>query len=230
MPHGGSIEMHHSTHGAQKRIIVFSIFLVVLAFLIVTSFYDKNSLTGSFISNINPNSTIKFYAELTSPGLDIKGNFEKIELKGSSDSFFHVGDQKFLLNSKNNYIILSNYSGEIMFNSTAISALKGKAARVVVNGIAIEPNEKDFLKISFDKEFNHNFLSIGREILVEKIFYSSSGIVKINNGKNIFNLNEEKINIKNFIGSLKVENGKFKMNGSIEGMEIQGENKISVSQ
>ncbi len=230
MSYGGGIETHHSTHGAQKKLIIFSIFLGILAFLIVTSFYDGSSLTGNFINSINPNSTIKFYAELTSPNLGINGDFEKIELKGGSDSFFYVGDQKFLLNSKNNYIILNNYTGSLNFDSESISELNGKATEVKVNGIVIEPNKKDSLGVSFDKEFKYAFLSIEREILVKKIFYSSSGIVKINDGKDIFSLNEEKISIENFIGSLKVESGKFKMNGSIEGMEIQGENKISVSQ
>ena len=228
MSHGGGAMEMHSSHGSQKRLIVFSIFIGILAFLVVTSFYDEISLTGSFISNVNPNSTTKFYAELTSPSLDIKGNFEKIELKGSSDSFFYVGDQKFLLNSKNNYIVLNNYTGEMAFDSESISILDGKAASVAVNGIVVEPNEKDTLKISFDKSFDYSFLSIEKNILVEKIFYSSSGIIKINGGKNVFNIEEESINVKNFVGGLKIENNKFKLNGSIESMEILGENTISV--
>ena len=231
MSHGGSIEMHHSNHGMQKRLIVFSIFIAILAFLVVTSFYDSaGSLTGNFISSINPNSTTKFYAELTSPSLGIKGNFEKIELKGGSDSFFYVGDQKFKLNEKNNYISLKNYTGEITFDSESISKLSGKATEVSVNGMVVQPNERDSLKVSFDSAFKHTFLDIEKEILVNKIAYVSSGIVKINGGKNIFNLNDETIKIENFIGSLKMENGKFKMNGTIESMEIQGQNKISVSQ
>ncbi|MEK6760423.1 MAG: hypothetical protein AABX93_00710 [Nanoarchaeota archaeon] len=229
MSHGSGTMEVHTSHGGQKRLIVFSIFIGILAFLIVTSFYDEISLTGSFISNINPNSTTKFYAELTSPSLDIKGNFEKIELKGSSDSFFYVGDQKFLLNSKNNYIVLNNYSGEMAFDSESISVLSGKATSVVVNGIVIEPNEKDSIKVSFDKNFDYSFLNIEKNILLEKIFYTSSGTIKINGGKNIFNIEEESINVKNFVGNLKVENNKFKLNGSIESMEIQGQNQISVS-
>lgn len=230
MSHGGAIEMHHSNHGVQKRLIVFSIFIAVLAFLVVTSFYDGGSLTGNFISGIHPNSTTKIYAELTSPSLGIKGNFEKIELRGGSDSFFYVGEQKFQLNEKSNYITLKNYTGEIAFDSESISKLGGKATEVSINGIVVQPNEKDFLKVSFDSAFKHTFLNVEREILVNKISYKSSGIVKINGGKNIFNLNDETIGLENFIGSFKIENGKFKMNGTIEGMEIQGQNKISVSQ
>ena len=228
MSHGGGEIVHHENH--HSRLIVFSIFIAILAFLIVTSFYDGSSLTGNFINGERPNSTTKFYAELTSPNLDLEGNFEKLEIRGGSDSFFYVGDQKFRLSSTRNYIIIENYTGEMSFNSQDIKSLNGKALKVTVNGIVMEPNEKDSLKVSFEKELRYTFLNIESEVLVKKIFYSSSGIIKINDGKNIFNLEDENIGIENFIGSLKVENNKFKMNGSIEGMEIQGKNKISVSQ
>jgi len=228
MSHGGGEVMHHENH--HSRLIIFSIFIAILAFLIVTSFYDGASLTGNFINGDRPNSTTKFYAELTSPNLDIKGSFEKIEIRGGSDSFFYVGDQKFRLSSTKNYIILENYTGEMSFNPENIKNLEGKALKVTVNGIVMEPNEKDSLKVSFDKELRYSFLNIESEVLVEKMFYSSSGIIRINNGKNVFNIEDENIGVKNFIGSLRIENDKFKMNGSIESMEIQGQNKILVSQ
>ncbi len=229
MPEYYETQRHHKHH--NTRWIVFSVFLAILVFLIITSFSDKFSFTGNLVSDIKqqPNSSIKFDAVLTIPSIDINGDFEKIEFQGNSESFFYVENEKFQLNAKNNYIVMNNYTGEIAFDSKNILKLNGKAAKVFVNGIPIEPKTNSVLKVSLDKDFSYTLLNIKNEINIKKLSYITTGKININNGKNIFNLDNEQISLKNFIGDASAENNKFKISGLVEKLDIAGKTKISLS-
>ena len=223
-------EIHHHKSN-NTRWVIFSVFLAILVFLIITAFSDKFSFSGNFVNDIKQqsNSTIKFNAELTIPSIDAKGNFEKIEFQGNSESFFYVENEKFQLNAKNNYIVMNNYTGEIAFDSKNILKLNGRATKVFVNGIPVEPKTSGVLKVSLDKDFSYTLLNIEKEISIGKLSYISSGKISINDGKNIFNLDSEQVSLKNFVGDVNAEDNKFKMSGFVEKLDIAGEAKISVS-
>jgi len=223
-------EIHHHKSN-NLRWIMFSAFLAILVFLIITAFSDNFSFTGNLVNGIKQqsNSTIKFNAELTTPSMDAGGNFEKVEFQGNSESFFYVGNEKFQLNAKNNYIVMNNYTGAIAFDSQNIVKLNGKATKVFINGIPVEPKTNDILKVSLDKDFSYTSLSIENEIKISKLSYITTGEIRINGGKKIFTLDNEQISLKNFIGDVSAENNKFKMSGLIEKLDIAGETKISLS-
>lgn len=222
----------------HKKIILFSIFLGILSLLIVTSFFGDFSLTGRIINNNNNNDPdenitlggIKIEADLTIPVLELNGFYKKIELKGGSDSFIYIGNEKFKLGgSKNNLIIINDFDGKLSFNKNNVFKLGGKATKVTINGIPVEPASKSTLKVSLDEDFSYNLLKIEETVFIKELDYITSGLIKINNGKNIFNIGEEKIILSDFQGDLRIENRKFKINGYIEKLEILGDSGISVS-
>ena len=100
----------------HQKIIIFLIFLGILFFLVYTSFSDslpfvKKIMTGEFIresfnkKNIS-DKNIRFESELTIPELSFNGEFRKVEISGSSNSFLYVGNQKFELGKiRNNFYI-----------------------------------------------------------------------------------------------------------------------------
>ena len=217
-------EGHHGGH--HWKIIAFIAFAGILGLLIFTSFYDF-PLTGK-ITGVNSNNSVDFHGELSIPNFEVVGNFEKVEIRGGSDSFFYVEGEKFQMNSKNSYIILSNYTGEIFFNGEKISKLNGKAAKVVMNGVPIEPKSKANMKVSFEKEFPYSFLNIQNKAMIKKLSYVSSGKIDIDNGKSLVNLENNELNIQNFEGNIKVEKNVVKMIGSVQKLEIDGKTKFSI--
>ena len=231
--------MEHMMYSQQNKkkkhyieFAIFFIFIIILALLIIPSFYSDFSITGSLTekiaSEIKPNSTIKFSADLTIPNLEISGVFQNVELKGSSESFIYIESEKFRLNSKNNYIVLKNYTGDVSFNNENILALGGKSSKVFINGIPVEPKTKSTLKVSLES-FNYGFLVVEKEAVIKKITYVSSGSIRLNDGKNVFNIENEEVSFEDFMGNLKIENGKLNLEGYVKNLDIKGKQGISVS-
>ena len=222
----------------HEKVIIFLIFLGILIFLILTSFSDnipfaKKIITGEFIkNNFNDENatekTIKFESGLTVPELSLKGEFEKIELSGSSNSFLYFGNQKFELGKiNNNFFVFKNFKGMISFDEEKITGFDGKVSEVTINGILVEPI-KETAKVGFGELFNYKSLEITREVSIEKLTYMTSGLVKLNNGGEIFNLNNDEITIENFRGNLIIDKGKFNAKGEIKKLSIIGESKINI--
>ena len=124
---------------------------------------------------------------------------------------------------------MNKYTGEISFDSGKILKLRGRATKVCGNGIPVEPKTNGILKVSLDNDFSYTLLNIENEISISKLSYATTGKISINDGKNIFNLDNEQINLKNFVGDINAENSEFKMSGFVEKLDIAGETKISLS-
>src|SRR3989344_4871647 len=167
--------MHKKKKKYYTVLAVFLVFISILAYMIVTAFYPNLSLTGKIIDEVRPNSTIANPAFLGFPDLEISGNFQNVKMSGGSESPLYIEGSKFPLVAKNNYLTMENFSGDISFNQNEIIGLKGKAFKVSVNGVPIEPKIKGTtLKISVDN-FNYNDLTVVIEIVIKKMSYSTSG-------------------------------------------------------
>ena len=220
----------------KKRLMMFIIgmFSLILFLLIYTSFYGNISLTGSAIKEWVTNSNesggnIRLDAKLTVPYLSIDGEFEKIEIRGGSDSYLSVGDQKFYLGDiKENYLIFDNYDGKISFDSENILELKGKASGITVNGVFITPQSKSTAKININQSFNYKSLKIDDEFSINELSYMTSGIIKLNNEKEIFNIDEEEITVNNFYGNLLIKNKELYLDGYIDSLDIIGDSNIHI--
>ncbi len=222
-------EKKHKTHTKIiLSLIIFGIFLITLFLLIYTSF-SGSPLTGNIIKNDSSNNSIIISADLTIPVLSLNSEFERIIIKSYSDSFFYVGDKKFpLSNSKENYIVLTDYEGEISFDEKTISKLKGKVMKISINGIPVVSKTDKKMKIYFDTDFNYDSLEIPENIFIKKIDYETSGVIILDK-KTTINLDDENLIIEKFYGNLKIENKHFKIKGYVKKLDIKGHKQISIS-
>ena len=221
--------MHRKRRKYYAVFAIFFIFVLILGYLLLSSFYPKISFTGKIIDEIKPNSTIAISADLGIPDLKISGKFQKVETSGSSEFPLFIEGSKFQLAAKNNYLTLENFTGDVSFSQNEILGLNGKAMKVSINGVPIEPKLKGTtLKVSVDN-FNYNDLSVEKEVVIKSLSYSTSGTININNGKNIFTLENEEMIVENFVGDLKILGGKFKMSGFVKKLDINGKSAISIS-
>ena len=74
-----------------------------------------------------------------------------------------------------------------------------------------------------------------RASIIGKCFAKSNGYSfecfseSLSYGKSIFSLEDEKVDLKNFIGDLTIENGKIKLEGYVERLDIRGASGISIT-
>jgi len=214
----------------KVKLLIFGIFLAILSFLIYTSFPGNFPLTGNIIKHeLNLNNSIAISTDLTIPVLFLDGEFENVNIKGNSDSFFYVGDEKLSLsNLRDNYIVLKDYEGEISFNEKSITKLKGKVTKVFFNGVPITSKSDDKMKIYFDTDFKYDILDIEKEVFIKKLDYETSGTVILDE-KTTIDLENDNLVIKKFYGDVKIENKHFKIQGYLENLDIKGNQQISVS-
>jgi len=222
----------------HEKIIIFLIFLAIFSFLVYTSFSDslpfiKKIITGEFIKdnfdkkNIS-DKNIRFESELTIPELIFDGEFSKVEISGSSNSFLYVGDQKFELGKiRNNFFTFKNFDGVISLDEKKITKFKGKVSDVTINGVLVTP-VKNTTKIYFEDDFNYKFLKIINSVSIDEITYTTSGLIKLNNGEQIFNIKNNEITIKDFYGDIIIDKGKFKADGHIGELNIIGESNVNI--
>ena len=190
---------------------VFLVFFGVLGFLIYTSFYNPSfakSITGNIIKDRG--GTIDIDAVLTpSEKLEINSKMDKIELKISSGNFF-VGKEELKLNKAS--IVIDGFNGKLIFNKNNIEKLDGKTENIFVDGISITSSSN--MKILLENS-DFSFLKI-HNFHLDDLNYRTSGIVKLNNGKVLVNLNDEDFKIEEFQGDLELVRDRFKLNGIIK--------------
>ena len=72
-------------------------------------------------------------------------------------------------------------------------------------------------------------MSIEDKAVIKDLSYSTSGTLILNNGKNIFTLENEEISFVDFVGNLKIIGSKFKMDGFVKKLDISGKSAISIT-
>ena len=230
------------THGPQidSGIKDWRFFLLFLAFILIIGFFLFTLFSGVSFSDItgysiidfggeyNPNKSIDFSAELTTPFLELDGEYEKIDITGSSDGTLSTSGGDFDLGKHGKvFIELNNFEGEITINSGQITELDGKTDSMILNGVEITPKSKR-LNLEIKESFDYDSLEIFENVFIKEINYLSSGKVIIDNEKRVFNLEGEEITIQNFYGSINVKPEEIKLDGSVEFFESIGTSRVSV--
>ena len=85
--------------------------------------------------------------------------------------------------------------------------------KIFVEGIPITGDSS--IKIYSDKELRYNYLKLNN-LYLNSLDYETSGIIKLNNGKVIVELNQEEFKISKFKGNLEIRNNIFKIEGLIK--------------
>jgi hypothetical protein len=223
---------HHLAHvnKHKTKMIIIVIFLLLVFLVVYTSVFGGFSFIGKTIlrESDSLNNTIEISASLDKTSLSLSGEFSKIDIRGSSASFLSIGEGKFPLEASENFIIIENFEGDIFFNQEEISKLKGKASQISINGVPVLPDSKETIKINLDETIFYNFLKINDGIFIKELDYKTSGEIELIEKGSFFHLDEDNILIKNFQGSLTVEN-QLNFKGNIESLDIKGKQRISIS-
>lgn len=234
------VELIGAEKGRKKKHFYFKIFIgfafiLILLFIIATSFPGVFPVTGSiltgFVTQGNSDGVLKegidMETSLTIPDMTLDGNYETLELVGSSSSFLKVGNQQFDLGDlSENYLTFKDFDGKISFDGRKIYVFEGKVSEVNLNGVSVTPTSETS-KVEITGNFNYKSFEIGNGVFINKLSYQTSGTVSLNNDKNIFNLNNENITITDFRGSLLADD-KFNLNGDIQSLSISGKSNINI--
>ncbi|MFQ5531198.1 MAG: hypothetical protein ACE5ES_01140 [Candidatus Nanoarchaeia archaeon] len=216
---------------SKFKIFAFIFFVGIVVLLIYTAFSGRLPITGNIVGDVivGNDSNLIIQADLTVPEIKLDGDFSSVEIEGSSSGFLYVGNQKVELgNSGRNFISMENFDGTIEFNTAKILRLKGRASQASVNGIPFTSATNKSTKVSFNEEFSYNSLDISNDVHIKNLVYLTTGVIRLDNDKIVLNVNNEEINIRGFVGSLSSSKDKFKLNGVLNKLIVEGETFISV--
>ena len=113
--------------------------------------------------------------------------------------------------NKSSSFVIENYEGKFTIEANVISNLHGTADQVFLDGTPIK-EKKGTTKVSFDR-LDYNYIEM-REIHLNTLSYSATGILKINDGKFLINLVEEEFYVNDFVGDLEINKNYLRINGN----------------
>src|SRR3989344_2965166 len=196
----------YKTRKHRWAFLVFFIFFLIIAFLIYTAFSDA-PFTGSVIgigknsensgSGEESNLGIYISAGLTVPDMELEGEFPSVRIDGGRSKSFVLGNEKDNMGESSS-LLLQNLDGDIEFVS-GFFILKGKTDEALINGLSVEHKSGKTIKVNSGEDFDYGSLEV-EGARFKKVSYSTSGNVRLSNGKSVFNVDNEAITIKNFVG------------------------------
>ncbi|MCF7910200.1 hypothetical protein K9L16_00820 [Candidatus Pacearchaeota archaeon] len=216
----------------KHRVILLLVFgfLLVISVLGYTAFFGSGLPFSGMLIMPNYEEDIAFYATLNAPeNLELQGEFESVVISGKSDYPLYVGSQKFSLkNVSSNYFIFNNFKGEVFVNDQEISKFKGKTSDAVINGVPISDSSDDFIKTYFDGNFKYSSVEVIEKVFISRVSYNATGRIELEDGKNTFQLSEEKLSFENFVGDIKISGDEIIFDGYIDTLKISGDREIFI--
>jgi hypothetical protein len=203
------------------KFLIFVCFIFVMGIILMTTIYKDFSfgslgdITGKVIFWSDGNSrNFDVSMQLSVPELNLKGDYTKIVIEGISSSLLSVGNHDFsLLGDSLSEVSLEDFSGKIHINENSIEVLEGKVSGIIVNGMPISDRSGKKIKVSSESPLFYNFLEFEDELNFKKIDYNASG--KISWGENLIRLNNERVEIINFLGKMKIQNKIMNLEGVV---------------
>jgi hypothetical protein len=213
----------NKTHFLGKKFLIFISFLFVFGIVFVTTFYEGFNLTGNFVDLVDINNSFEFKSYLSIQELILDDEYEEITIYLSKGSFINLDNKEISLDEIENEIILKDFKGKIKISESNLNYLNGKIAEVIVNNIPMISSKGGKIKIELFPDSEYSFFEIKEKIYLKKISFITSG--NINFGTDSLNLNSEKITFENYLGSLMIENKKLILEGFVENLKIEGNNR-----
>jgi hypothetical protein len=216
--------MHHQRKRFHhlKYLLGILVFILVVGGILFTTVYDGKLITGDIVRNLNLNNSFEISSETNIPNLKISGNYEEISIGLLPGQEIILGNKKISLEKEANSLVLREFSGEISFNENYMSILKGKVSEAYINGILIKEESDKQMKISPVYELKYKSLEI-KEINLKELNFVCSGIVNIEG--DTYNLEEEKLIIKNLLGNIQILEKKLSLDGIVESLEIRSDKR-----
>lgn len=222
-------EYHKEYYGNKKfkRKFLIGFLGVFIIFFITFLFYNNGGITGNVIGSLNHNNSIEIKTSFSIPEVSLDDEYEEIVLTLNKGGVINLDNKKITLEENENQVILKNFKGEIKIDENNIKELKGKIFEIRINNLPVI-KESGKLKISLSQNSKYSFFQIEEGVYLKNVFFITSG--NINVGEDSLNLNSEKVEIKNYFGSLTLENKKLIFNGLVESINIEGgSRKVTLS-
>lgn len=211
-----------------KKTFIFLAFSFVLVTILFSAFYGNGGITGNVIGSVNHNNSIEIETSFSVPEVSLNDEYDEIILTLNKGGIINLDNKKITLEENENQVILKNFKGEIKLDETNIKELRGKISEIKINNLPINLKESGKLKISLSQNSKYSFFQIEEGVYLKNVFFITSG--NINVGEDSLNLNSEKVEIKNYFGSLTLENKKLIFNGLVESINIEGgSRKVTLS-
>jgi hypothetical protein len=223
-------EYHKEYYGNKKfkRKFLIGFLGVFIIFFITFLFYNNGGITGNVIGSLNHNNSIEIKTSFSIPEVSLDDEYEEIVLTLNKGGVINLDNKKITLEENENQVILKNFKGEIKIDENNIKELKGKIFEIRINNLPINLKESGKLKISLSQNSKYSFFQIEEGVYLKNVFFITSG--NINVGGDSLNLNSEKIEIKNYFGSLTIKDKKIILEGLVENLNIESNSrKISLS-
>ena len=215
----------------RNKLILLTLFLI-LAIGSYVFFFGTPQIVGNTVLKSEKDTAVigegvKISADMTIPELSTKGKFTEIIITGQPSSSFYISDQKIEIPStKQSTILLKQYDGKISLDRNSIN-LDGEAERIFTEDIPISSKFGEYTEVQIGEEFDYVLLEI-KDFSFNSLEYEASGTIIVDDSTSI-SLNNEGIKLENFLGTIKVADGRLKLDGEVSGLTVDGDNKLSVS-
>jgi antitoxin component YwqK of YwqJK toxin-antitoxin module len=208
-----------------KKMMLFLVFFLLIGVILFTTVFKDVSFKGISFGDItgrvvfwggDTSNYVGVSMELIPPELNLNGNHQKIIIKGTSNSPLIVGrHQYFLKEAGPSEIILGDFSGKISINKESITPLEGSVSKITINGVLISDIKGKNIKISIDSPIYYDSIEFKDEIHLKKLEYITMGTLTWGE-KNYIKLENEKIDIRNFIGIINFRENQMHLKGIVE--------------
>lgn len=223
-PKNYGYEQHPRNHRGLMKFF-FLVFIGILGLILVSTFYSDFSITGNFLGS-KSNGPVSISSEISVPDISIKGDYPSVRILGIGTVIIYLDGKEFVLDKPSNLIVAEDFSGRISFDKDSIYSIDARASKVFVNGLPISSKKVSKISIILDSNVFYNLINIESGVFFEKLDYTASG--RISADRNSLNFNDERVIIKNFNGKLGVENKRLLLNGFVDGVSIQSDNRKMV--
>lgn len=226
------VNFNHSDGRKKKKSFflrkssLFLVFFLIVGLLLITTVYRGvafpffGALTGRVVGVFSGSGDTSNYFDvsmnLTVPELDLKGDYGRIVILGSSNTPLMISNYEITLREDGfTEIILEEFSGKISLDENGITFLDGKVMGATINGIPIVNSKGKKISITTISNLRYESINFQEEIRFRKLDYIASGNIVWEN-TNQFRLNNEKIEISNFIGTILIRNRVINFEGIVE--------------
>lgn len=215
---------HYSPKRKSSKLTIFVVvlFLSVVGVIYFTTFSDGFSFTGRVVGSQNSTSDIVISSALSVPELNLKGSYNELVLSLSPDSFIYLDNKKVGSNFSNE-LILRDFNGIVNIQGGKGVQIEGKISEIVLNGIPITSNTNSKMKLSLSPNSHYNSIEIKEGFYFKELIYIASG--EIYYGEDFIKLNSEKVDLTNYIGSLKIEDDLIFFDGTVESLSVTGDSR-----
>lgn len=221
----------YNPEGRSKKIkfthfkAIFILFLVVLGVILYTSFFDEGfkigSITGDFLDGSEKNGSQNMNASLEMETFEVEGKFSSVVFRGSSGGSINI--DKLNPSVGDSEIILKEFDGEIIFNSSSIIELDGSSSEVFIKDSGLKFTEGHDVEL---ENFKYDKVEVN-DIYLRKFEKVVSGMVNV--GGIYSDLDEKKLLLKYFSGDVYSEGEEKTVSlvGKVEEGEIGEGNFLS---